>query len=317
LFSNEAAFKYFLMGSFATGFLLMGMALVYGATGNFHLDRIAAVIAAKPELPGFFYVGVILIIVGLAFKISAVPFHFWAPDVYEGAPTVITALMATIVKTAAFAALYRVIAFCFAGVQGNWIIILQVITVLTLIVPNITAVFQSRVKRMLAYSSVGHAGYILLALTTAGAASATTILYYLAAYSASTLCAFAVLNKLEEEGYYSEKNFDGLHKRSPLLAVAMTIALLSMAGIPPLAGFFGKYMVFVSALKQGHMGLVLVAVVTSLIGVYYYFRVLINMYFKTSESQDIVVPGSLKLLLFILMATIIALGVFPGVVTSL
>lgn len=317
LFSNEAAFKYFLMGSFATGFLLMGMALIYGATGQFHLDKIASVIASGSVLPGFFYVGVILVIVGLAFKISAVPFHFWAPDVYEGSPTVITALMATIVKTAAFAGLYRVIAFCFGGVQGNWVIILQVITVLTLVVPNVTAVFQSRVKRMLAYSSVGHAGYILLALTTAGATSANAILYYLAAYSASTLCAFAVLNKIEEEGYYSEKNFDGLHKRSPWLAVAMTIALLSMAGIPPMAGFFGKYMVFVSALKQGYVGLVLVAVVTSLIGVYYYFRVLINMYFKTSESPVITVPGSLKLLLFILMAVIIALGIFPGVVTSL
>jgi NADH-quinone oxidoreductase subunit N len=311
LFSNEAAFKYFLMGSFATGFLLMGIALVYGATGQFHLDRIAEAIASHSQLPGFFYAGVILIIVGLSFKVSAVPFHFWAPDVYEGSPTMITSLMATIVKTAAFAALYRVITFCFAGVQGNWMIILQVITALTLIVPNVTAVFQNRVKRMLAYSSVGHAGYILLAMTTGAAASSGAVLYYLAAYSAATLCAFAVLNKIEEAGYYTENNFNGLYKRSPLLAIAMTIALLSMAGIPPLAGFLAKYLVFVTALQEGYVGLVLIAVVTSLIGVYYYFRVLINMYFKISESPAITISTSFRMLLFILIALIIGLGIFP------
>ena len=317
LFSNEAAFKYFLMGSFATGFLLMGMALVYGATGQFHLDKIASAIAAQPQLPGFFYAGVVLIIVGLSFKISAVPFHFWAPDVYEGSPTVITALMATIVKTAAFAALYRIVWYCFRDVQGSWLIALQVITVLTLVLANVSAVFQLKVKRMLAYSSVGHAGYILLALTTGGIDSALTIIYYLAAYSAATLCAFSVLNRIEQQGYYSEENFNGLYKRSPFLAVAMTIALLSMAGIPPLAGFIGKYLVFVSALKQGYVGIVIVAVVTSLIGVYYYLRVIVNMYFKSSPSGNIEVSSTLRVLLIILITLIIGLGVFPDVLTSI
>jgi NADH-quinone oxidoreductase subunit N len=311
LFSNEAAFKYFLMGSFATGFLLMGMALVYGATGQFHLDKIASAITSQPELPGFFYAGVILIIVGLSFKISAVPFHFWAPDVYEGSPTVITALMATIVKTAAFAAFFRIIWYCFPNVQGAWLTVLLIMTVATLVLANVTAVFQNKVKRMLAYSSVGHAGYILLALTTGGAASAGTVVYYLSAYSAATLCAFGVLNRIEQQGYYTEDNFNGLYRRSPLLAVAMTIALLSMAGIPPLAGFFGKYFVFVLALKQGYVALVMVAVFTSLVGVYYYFRVLINMYFKSSEQSVISVSPSLKWLLVILIALIIGLGVFP------
>ncbi|HEY5825309.1 MAG TPA: NADH-quinone oxidoreductase subunit N [Cyclobacteriaceae bacterium] len=317
LFSNEAAFKYFLMGSFATGFLLMGMALVYGATGQFHLDKIASAIATQPNLPGFFYAGVVMIVVGLSFKVSAVPFHFWAPDVYEGSPTVITALMATIVKTAAFAAFYRIVWYCFPGVQGSWLIALQVITVLTLVLANVSAVFQLKVKRMLAYSSVGHAGYILLALTTGGIDSALTIIYYLAAYSAATLCAFSVLNRIEQQGYYSEENFNGLYKRSPFLAVAMTIALLSMAGIPPLAGFFGKYLVFVSALKQGYVGVVIVAVVTSLIGVYYYLRVIVNMYFKSSPSANIEVSSSLRVLLIILIALIIGLGVFPDLLTSL
>ncbi len=317
LYSNEAAFKYFLMGSFATGFLLMGIALIYGATGNFHLDKIAAHIAANPELPGFFYAGVILIIIGLAFKISAVPFHFWAPDVYEGSPTVITALMATVVKTAAFAAFFRVVWYCFPNVQHSWLLILQVITVATLVLANVTAVFQSSVKRMLAYSSVGHAGYILLALTTGGSSSAGTILYYLAAYSAATLCAFAVLNRLEQSSGFSEDKFNGLFKKSPFIAVAMTVSLLSMAGIPPFAGFFGKYLVFVQALNNGYVGLVLIAVVTSLIGVYYYFRVIIAMYFKAPTGNEVPVSFSLKLMLSLLVLIMLGMGILPDLFPQL
>lgn len=313
LFSNEAAFKYFLMGSFATGFLLMGIALVYGATGQFHLDKIAEVISAQSGLPGFFYVGVMLIMIGLAFKVSAVPFHFWAPDVYEGAPTVITALMATLVKTAAFAAFFRIAWYCFPSVAGTWLVVLHVMTILTLVLPNVTAVFQTSVKRMLAYSSIGHAGYILLAMTTGGAASAGIILYYLAAYSAATLCAFAVVNKLEKENV----SFTGLYRVSPLLALAMTISLLSMAGIPPLAGFFAKYLVFSAAIVNGYVWMVLVAVVTSLIGVYYYFRVLILMYTKESDPQPLEVNASFKLLLGVLIALQVALGILPDLFPAL
>lgn len=311
LFSNEAAFKYFLMGSFATGFLLMGIALVYGATGQFHLDKIAASIAVQPELPGFFYAGVILIIVGMAFKISAVPFHFWAPDVYEGAPTLITSLMATVVKTAAFAAFFRMVWYCFPAVEQTWLLPLQVITVATLVLANVTAVFQSKVKRMLAYSSVGHAGYILLALTTGGTSSAGTIFFYLAAYSAATLIAFAILNRLELATNFAEGSFNGLFKKSPFLAVAMTVSLLSMAGIPPLAGFFGKYLVFVQAISQGYVGLVVVAVITSLIGVYYYFGVIISMFFKEPAGGEIQVSSGLKLILSLLVLVLLAMGILP------
>ncbi len=225
--------------------------------------------------------------------------------------------MATVVKTAAFAAFFRMIWYCFPAIQDSWLLILQTITVATLVLANVTAVFQSKVKRMLAYSSVGHAGYILLALTTGGAASAGTILYYLAAYSAATLCAFAVLNRLEQGSNFSEDSFNGLFKKSPFIAVAMTVALLSMAGIPPLAGFFGKYLVFVQALKNGYVGLVIVAVFTSLVGVYYYFRVIIAMYFKAAASEEVSVSFSLKLLLSLLVLILFVMGILPDLFPAL
>jgi NADH-quinone oxidoreductase subunit N len=319
LLSNEAAFKYFLMGSFATGFLLMGIALLYGATGFFHLDKISAYVIAHPGgMPVFFYAGVLLVIVGISFKVSAVPFHFWAPDVYEGSPTVITALMATVVKVGAFAAFFRLIAYCFFPVQSSYHIILLVIAVLTLVLANVTAVYQSNVKRMLAYSSVGHAGYILLALVSGGAAAGNTILYYLAAYSVATLSAFGVLIQIEFRSHSSNADiFDGLFKRNAFLAVVMTIALLSLAGIPPLAGFLGKYLVFSLAMQNGYELYVLVGVVTSLIGVYYYFRVIVAMFFKAPASEPLTTSFSLKLLLLLLLALNLALGIFPNLVLVL
>jgi NADH-quinone oxidoreductase subunit N len=313
LLSNEAAFKYFLMGSFATGFMLMGIALIYGATGFFHLDKIAAYATEHATtLPGFFYAGVLLVMVGVLFKISAVPFHFWAPDVYEGSPTVITALMSTLVKVAAFAALFRLIVFCFTPVQTTWAPIVVVITALTLIVANVTAVYQSNVKRMLAYSSVGHAGYILLALLSGGTSSIGAIIFYLSAYSVSTLAAFGVLTTIEFKTSSSNANiFDGLYKRNPFLAVVMTLALLSLAGIPPLAGFLGKYLVFTIALQNGHGLMVLLGVATSLIGVFYYFRVIIAMYFNEPAPGNPPVSISLKVLLTLLSLLSLALGIFP------
>jgi NADH-quinone oxidoreductase subunit N len=318
LLSNEAAFKYFLMGSFATGFLLMGIALVYGATGFFHLDKIAGYIQAHPDgLPGFFYAGVLLIVVGMAFKVSAVPFHFWAPDVYEGSPTVITALMSTVVKVAAFAAFFRLLAYCFPQVHSSVHLALLVITVLTLVVGNITAVYQINVKRMLAYSSVGHAGYILLALVAGGRGLGNAIFYYLAAYSAATLAAFAVLALIEQQGSASVDSFDGLFKRNPFLALAMSIALLSLAGIPPLAGFLGKYMVFSQAISQGYLNLVILGVITSLIGVFYYFRVIGAMFFKEPPSGTLALSLSVKILLAVLMVLSLAMGIFPNLVLVL
>ena len=194
LFSTEAAFKYFFMGSFATGFLLMGIALTYGATGSFDITEISSYLSSHGhELPGFFYAGVLLMIVGLAFKISAVPFHFWAPDVYEGSPTAITAFMSTVVKIAAIAAFYRIFSFCFSSAHATWIVPLQIIAVLTLVISNITAVYQSGVKRMLAYSSIGHVGYILLAFVSNDVAATETIFYYLTLTRLASIAAFTLL----------------------------------------------------------------------------------------------------------------------------
>jgi NADH-quinone oxidoreductase subunit N len=311
LFSTEAAFKYFLMGSFATGFLLMGIALVYGATGAFHLTKIAAFIDANPQgLPTFFYAGVLLMFIGLAFKISAVPFHFWAPDVYEGAPTAITAFMSTVVKIAAIAAFYRVFSMCFSGVEGSMVRVLQVTTVLTLVIPNVTAVYQQSVKRMLAYSSVGHVGYILLGFLANTESSANAIYYYLCAYAAASLTAFTVLHIIESYNRSTTVDFfNGLFKRNPLLAVAMTFALLSLAGIPPLPGFFGKYMMFAMAIENGYTGLVIVAIITSLVGVYYYFRIIVAMYFQEPTGEHVELSGSNRTLLIALITISLVLTI--------
>ncbi len=317
LFSNEAAFKYFLMGSFATGFLLLGIAFVYGATGSFQIDKISDFILIHKEgLPTFFYAGVILMFIGLAFKISAVPFHFWAPDVYGGSPTSVTAFMSTVVKIAAIAAFYRVFSFAFAEIESSWLIMIEVVCVATLLVANVTAVYQDDAKRMLAYSSVGHVGYILLGFLADPITSSPLVLYYLSAYAVSSLGAFAVLSILERERGTAIESFNGLFKRNPFMAVAMTIALLSLAGIPPLPGFFGKYMVFALALENGFTGLVIVAVITSLIGAYYYFRIIIAMFMREG-AEPAQLSASAKALTTLLIVITLLLGIFPDLLVTL
>lgn len=319
LASNEAAFKYFLMGSFATGFLLLGIALVYGSTGSFDIRSIAATVVINSQtLPAFFYAGVLLIMVGLAFKISAVPFHFWAPDVYSGSPTSITAFMSTVVKIAAVAAFIKVFSICFVEVESTWILILKIITILTLVVPNLIAAVQDNVKRMLAYSSVGHVGYILLAFIAQPENSSSTVFYYLTVYSVASITAFVVLFQIEKlnEGI-DIRQFNGLFKRNPLLAVALTLALLSLAGIPPLAGFFGKYMVFVQAIREGMVSLTILAIVTSLIGAYYYFKVIIAMFLQEPAGNAVEVSISQKVLMAILVVLMFALAILPDFVLKL
>lgn len=311
--SNEAAFKYLIMGAFATGFLLFGIALIYGATGSFDLSEIKTFITAhQGTVPSIFYAGVLLMLIGLAFKVSAAPFHFWAPDVYQGAPTVITAFMATIVKTAAFAALLRLFANTFAGVTDTWINIVWVMAALTLLVGNITAVMQTSTKRMLAYSSVAHAGYMLLALLAVNNLSTSAVLFYATAYSIASIGTFCILNIItNSKGNDSVDSFNGLGKSNPKLAVIMTIVLLSLAGIPPTAGFFAKYFIFTAAFQSGFTGIVLIAIVASLIGVYYYFRLIIAMYFKEGSEEEITVQTSHKVLLVAVAIATIALGLFP------
>ncbi|OFY86968.1 MAG: NADH dehydrogenase [Bacteroidetes bacterium RIFCSPLOWO2_12_FULL_35_15] len=317
--SNEAAFKYLIMGSFATGFLLFGVALIYGSTGSFDLMEIRTFISShQGTVPAIFYAGVLLMLIGLAFKVSAAPFHFWAPDVYQGAPTVITAIMATIVKTAAFAAFLRLFSTTFAEVSSTWVNILWVMAALTLLVGNITAVLQTNTKRMLAYSSVAHAGYMLLALLAGNQYSNSAILFYTAAYSIGSIGTFCILNIVSTaKGNINTDAFKGLGKSNPFLAFVMTVALLSLAGIPPTAGFFAKYYIFTAAFQAGYAGLVLIAIIASLVGVYYYFKIIIAMYFKEGKGEVIEVQTNHKLLLALVALLILALGLFPDYLIGL
>jgi NADH-quinone oxidoreductase subunit N len=319
MLSNEAAFKYLIMGAFATGFLLFGIVLIYGATGSFDLGEIAAVIANNTgTIPSIFYAGVLLMLIGLSFKVSAAPFHFWAPDVYQGSPTVITAFMSTIVKTAAFAAFLRLFSTSFSMVGSSWQDILWVIAALTLLVGNITAVLQTSAKRMLAYSSVAHAGYMLVGLLAGNNFSDNAILTYAAAYSIASIATFCVIYIMEEaKGTDGIDAFNGLGKSNPFLALVMTIALLSLAGIPPTAGFFAKYYIFTAAFVAGNVGLVFIAILASLIGVYYYFKIIIAMYFKDGTKEKIAIEANHSLLLVIVAIATIALGLFPDFLISL
>jgi NADH-quinone oxidoreductase subunit N len=314
--SNEAGLKYFLMGAFATGFLLFGIALIYGATGTFNLNDIADSIRSQgTSLPGFVLVGILLMMVGLCFKIAAVPFHFWAPDVYEGAPTLITAFMATVVKTAAFAGFYRLFSTSFLEFREGWVPTLAIISAVSMIGGNILAVWQQSLKRMLAYSSIAHAGYMLMAIVALNERSPGAILLYASAYSLSSITAFALLHAVSANGNEQISGLRGLAKSNPLIAFLMVIALLSLAGIPPVAGFFAKYYIFTGALQSGYTWLVLTAVVSSLIGVYYYFRVLYTMLQPGTEMKEF--PVSHKMVMLITAVLSLAIGILPSLLQQL
>ncbi|HRH02438.1 MAG TPA: NADH-quinone oxidoreductase subunit N [Bacteroidia bacterium] len=312
--SNEAAIKYFLMGSFATGFLLFGIALIYGTTGSFHLHKITQFIQSNVEnLPVMFTAGVLMILVGLSFKIAAVPFHFWAPDVYQGSPISITAFMSTVVKTAAFAAFFRLFATSFSQISSSWNDSLGIICAITLLVGNVTAAYQTSVKRLLAFSSIAHAGYMLIALLSLSKIAASSILFYASAYSVASIASFTVLYSILRTKEDAIESFNGLNKRNPFLAFVMTLALLSLAGIPPLAGFFAKYYIFTAAVETNYTWLVLIAVIASLIGIYYYFKLIIAMYFKQDKSnQAIEVSLTHQLILVVAFVLMLVLGIAPG-----
>ncbi|HEY1041038.1 MAG TPA: NADH-quinone oxidoreductase subunit N, partial [Bacteroidia bacterium] len=288
--SNEAGFKYLILGSFATGFLLFGIALVYGATGSFDLMVIRAKIsAAQGGLPLFFYAGVIMMLVAMCFKVAAAPFHFWTPDVYQGSPTVITAFMSTIVKTAAFTAFVRLFLVSFGGINEKWEMVMAAIIALSLVVSNITAASQGNVKRMLAYSSISHAAFMLMAiLAVKPGMSIPGVLYYTLAYSVGSITAFSVLYNVAKDSGEGFEAFNGLGKRNPLMAFCMTVAMLSLAGIPVTAGFFAKYFIFATIMTTSFKWLLVLAVLTSAVGVYYYFKVIIAMYFKAPEKTEAV-----------------------------
>lgn len=314
--SNEAALKYFLLGAFSTCFLLFGIALVYGATGTFDITLIAERAGNNPT---YFTIGILLMMIAMAFKIGAAPFHFWTPDVYTGSPSMISVFMSTVVKIAGIAAFLRLFTNAFGGVAETWAISLSVIAAATLLIGNITAVFQENFKRLLAYSSIAHAGYLVMAIVTLGINSATTILFYSIAYSAATIAAFAIMILVKaDRGSDQLSAFNGLSKTNPFLAFVLTVSMTSLAGIPLTAGFIGKFLIFNTALQGGYIWLVLLAVVTALIGIYYYFKVIIAMYFNTTVSDAVVpVNNHYKWVLTIVAIITLVLGIVPGLVTGI
>ncbi|MGF7082394.1 NADH-quinone oxidoreductase subunit N [Mucilaginibacter sp. UYCu711] len=316
--SNEAALKYFLMGAFSTGFLLFGFTLIYGASGSFGLENIQNYVITHQAISPLLCTGVILVIVGLCFKVGVAPFHFWTPDVYEGSPSLITAFMSTVSKTASFAAFLRLFATCFPLITNIWQPGLIAIAVITLFLGNITALYQQSFKRMLAYSSISHAGYLLFAILALGANSANTILVYATAYSVASIIAFGALMLIQQEtNSDSFDSFNGLGKKNPFLAFVLTIAMLSLAGIPLTAGFIGKFFAFNMVMSQYHIVLLIIAVINAIISIFYYFRVIVAMYFRSAEREQIAVPPYYVFVLgFAALATIV-IGVYPQLVSGL
>ncbi len=286
--SNESSLKYFLLGAFSTGFLLYGIALIYGATGTTNLKGIYEFVR-KIHLftDPLLLIGMGLLIVGFGFKVASVPFHMWTPDVYEGAPTSVTAFMSVGAKAAGFAAFLRVFLYALSSLQTDWVWILWVLAVLTMTLGNVVAIAQKNIKRMLAYSSIAHAGYILVAMVAASELGTASVLYYLLAYAFMNLGAFGVVILYGRKG---EENinigdYSGMASKYPLLAAAMAIFMFSLAGIPPTAGFVGKFYIFSAAVKAGYIGLAIIGVLNSALSVYFYLRVTVMMYMRNPEKE--------------------------------
>jgi NADH-quinone oxidoreductase subunit N len=305
--SNEASLKYFLMGSFSTGLMLMGIALIYGARATFSVEGMTT--ALSPSLNPVLIAGLLLLIISMCFKVSAAPFHFWTPDVYDGSPTVFTSFMATIVKVGAFIAFLRLFEGGYGQMPAQWHLVIAIITAATLFVGNITAVFQQSVKRMLAYSSIAQAGFMCFALFGFNDLAKEGLLLYSAAYSLATIGIFAILIRLKD---YTFEGFNGLARHQPVLAATNTIFLLSLAGIPLTAGFTAKFYMLASAVKTGtYLWLVIFAVLCAAVSVYYYFRVIQAMYFKDGQEQALSISGPFKFGLVLIAAVILFLGIFP------
>ncbi|ANE50940.1 NADH-quinone oxidoreductase subunit N [Flavisolibacter tropicus] len=305
--SNEAALKYFLMGSFSTGLMLMGITLIYGATGTFYTTMMQL---PQGQVPVLFITGLLMLLFALSFKVSAAPFHFWTPDVYDGAPTVFTSFMATVVKAAGFIGFMRLFDEAFGGIRAEWKLIVAIITVITLFIGNITAVFQQSVKRMLAYSSIAQAGFMMLAVYTLSSEAKDGLLLYAAAYSFATIGIFAVLIKMQD---YTFDGFNGFAKAQPVVAASLVIFLLSLAGIPLTAGFLAKFYMLKGVVESGSLWLAIFAVLMAAISVYYYFRLIQAMYFKTGNAPVLELTSSFKYTLVGLAAATIILGLFPNV----
>jgi NADH-quinone oxidoreductase subunit N len=312
--SLEAGLKYFLLGAFSSAFFLYGIAFIFGATGSTNLTKIAAALTQYPR-NDLLIVGAGLLLVGFAFKVALVPFHWWTPDVYDGAPTVVTAFMSVAVKAAAFGAFFRAFLIALPALAFDWRIVLAVIAVLTMTLGNIAALLQSNIKRMLAYSSIAHAGYILIALVAMGAQGVSSALFYLLAYTLTNVGAFGAVIALSdgERERLEIRDLGGAARQYPLIAAMFAIFMLSLAGFPPLAGFTGKFLLFSAAVETGWGWLAVIGVLNSLVSVYFYLRPVVQMYMND------VVPGwdrlrvapLVVLALVIALVGVIALGVYP------
>jgi len=319
--SNEAALKYFLLGAFATGFLLYGMTLVYGSTGSTNLFKIADFVQhPSAQSNPLLLMGLVLLIIGFGFKVASVPFHMWAPDVYQGAPTPVTAFMAVGPKAAAFAAFFRVFAEAFPKMSPSWELLLSIIAVLSMFVGNLGAIMQTNIKRMLAFSSISHAGYILMAVIAKSSLASSSLLFYMLSYAFMTFGAFGIVIILGRKGEENLEisNYSGLAYKHPVIAISMTIFLLSLGGLPPFAGFVAKFYLFSAAVQEGLITLVIIAVLNSAISLYYYLKVIVFMYMKEQEAEFKIslTPMTLFVVLIGVVGTI-NLGIFPNAIIAL
>ena len=319
--SGESALKYFLLGAFASGFLLYGIALIYGATGTTHLAAIVDFLTGTGTTSGtYLFIGLGLLLVGFSFKIALVPFHMWTPDVYEGAPTSVTAFMSVGAKAAGFAALGRLLLYAFPTLLWDWAWALVALSVLTMTLGNLAAIAQTHVKRMLAYSSIAHAGYILIGIIAANEAGMAGVLFYLLAYAFMNVGAFAVVIAVGREGEPNLElsDYAGLGSRQPLLAAAMAVFMFSLAGVPPLAGFFGKFYIFSAAVQAGFVGLAIIGVLNSVVSAFFYLRVIVYMYMREPavEARPVLAPPLALAITLAALGTIV-LGLLPAPLLTL
>ena len=314
--SNEAGLKYFLMGSFASGILLFGICLIYGAMGTFDITEISEY-TRSAELPSWFFIGIVLLTIGMLFKIAAVPFHFWAPDVYQGAPALTTATMSTLAKVVAMASLYKLLTAMNVEITYGFQIVIVVISIASMTVGNIMALKQTNVKRMLAFSGISHAGFMLMALLSATTATGS-LLYYATAYSLAGIAAFTVLLYVcKDKGNEEISHFNGLGKTNPILAAVLTASLLSMAGIPVFAGFFAKLMLFTQTIQSGYLILVIAAVINSIISIGYYFKLILAMYTKDAAEEKQATPFAFYAVAVLSIVMNLVIGLYPTLIMQL
>lgn len=320
IYSTEAGLKYFLLGAFTTGFLLLGITLVYGVTGKFDVMEIRDYIFSH-QVDIVFIVGAVLILIAMLFKAAIVPFHFWAPDVYTGAPLLITAYMSTLAKVAIFGAIVRFFSYGFFPIIDKIEFLLLFFVIITFVVSNITALKQDSFRRIMAYSGISHAGFLLLGIIASkpGAGNSNSVLYYVVAYAASSIIAFCAALMVEEwKGGDKVSDFNGFAKKYPIHALLFTIALLSMAGIPPLAGFWGKYYILLETISNGYIYVAVIAILASVVGLFYYFKFIYAMYVEEEriESPAIVGNAIYTFVMLLCILVIIAIGLFPNLLTD-